>query len=491
LYGNGRRLPLIALVALVFAASCTGTPPPTSGEDEERTVNKSTVSPKPRASGESPAPKPSPTATPERLGAESPKPSPTQQQTTQPISSATPDQGASASPPVVDASATPAIDLGPNDGVLYAETFQATVLAGGAAGLSKDGLGEAAIIAGATGAVGMAYEADATNVVFTDAAARLVRQVNKDGNVTRVAGADGSAGIQLRLLSPAGLTLDQPRKVIYFCDTGSNLIRRIYRTGNTYDATVGRVDNLAGVEIKDPPDLEYRDGLGKPDDAGAPLANFNNPSGLAVLGDKIYIADTGNHTIRMLDLNTSNRTVSFVAGGKGSKGKPPSGSAEESREDARFDGPTGLAIGGTAEKPVLYVADTNNHCIRAIDISKEDGKVTTYAGGSFTAGSNDGSLAEAGFNKPTALAIDGKGNLYVGERGNFRVRRIGAAGGVVTLSGRKKDGASTGARDAAMYGGIAGLTMSLDGDGLPASIYAYDAGLGTETSGARIVRLRK
>ncbi len=86
----------------------------------------------------------------------------------------------------------------------------------------------------------------------------------------------------------------------------------------------------------------------------AATTRFSSPAGLAVdaLG-RIYVADAGNHVIRMIQLDGTTTTIA------GSPGQP--GSANGSGPAARFNSPSGIAIGPDA---VLYVADTGNHVIR-------------------------------------------------------------------------------------------------------------------------------
>ena len=102
---------------------------------------------------------------------------------------------------------------------------------------------------------------------------------------------------------------------------------------------------------------------------------------------------------------------------------------------ARFDDPRGLAIDAAG---VVYVADLNNHRIRAV---ATDGTVSTLAG-SATAGSADGDGALASFTSPIALALAPDGTLYVADVGTHSIRTLTAAGHVGTLAG----GAGAGSR---------------------------------------------
>jgi sugar lactone lactonase YvrE len=91
----------------------------------------------------------------------------------------------------------------------------------------------------------------------------------------------------------------------------------------------------------------------------------------------------------------------------------------------------------------------------------------TLAGG--TAGYADGPLAEARFDSPLDVAVDGQGNIYVLDRGNHRVRRITAEGAVSTLAGSGEFGYADGEALAAQFGAL--KSIAVDGFG---NIYVSD-----------------
>ena len=153
-------------------------------------------------------------------------------------------------------------------------------------------------------------------------------------------------------------------------------------------------------------------------DGAARSAAFNTPSGLALdAAGNLLVADTGNHAIRRV---TPGGEVSTVAG----NGEP--GNTDGRGREARFNGPIGVAV---APGGRIVVADTYNDCIRLI---ASDGQVRTIAGGSAT-GYRDGAAAQALFDTPSGVAVDGDGVIYVADTGNDVIRRIGRDGQVTTL----------------------------------------------------------
>jgi DNA-binding beta-propeller fold protein YncE len=107
----------------------------------------------------------------------------------------------------------------------------------------------------------------------------------------------------------------------------------------------------------------------------------------------------------------------------------PAGWLDGTGADARFNAPSAIAIGPDGN---LYVADTNNHVIRRIT---PQGVVSTFAGTGTVAGSSDGALLSATFNRPLNLGFDSEGALWVQEIGPANAPRTGlrkVAGGLVS-----------------------------------------------------------
>ena len=160
-------------------------------------------------------------------------------------------------------------------------------------------------------------------------------------------------------------------------------------------------------------------------DGAAASASFNQP--FALTQDSagiVYVADSGNSTIRRIAIDGTVSTLAGLAGATGTT--DGTGSA------ARFDSPSGIAIGPDGD---LYVAERNSHLIRRVTTA---GVVTIYAG-SAGSGYLDGAALTAKFNNPFGVAVAANGDVLVGDAGNNRIRRIvrngNVAGPVQTLAG--------------------------------------------------------
>jgi hypothetical protein len=111
----------------------------------------------------------------------------------------------------------------------------------------------------------------------------------------------------------------------------------------------------------------------------------------------------------------------------------------------RFFSPFGVAVDGAGN---VYVGDQTNAAIRKISPS---GSVMTLAGMAGVHGSSDGTGTSAKFSLPTGVAVDGSGNVYVADTNNHTIRKVSAAGVVTTYAGRAGeaehiDGSLTNAR---------------------------------------------
>jgi sugar lactone lactonase YvrE len=218
------------------------------------------------------------------------------------------------------------------------------------------------------------------------------------GFVTTIAGAFGQPGAAdglpeiSRLSAPSAIASD-PRGRLYVADSGTNRIRKLTSVPGYvgYYETFTFAGSMEGAA----------DGL-------TTDARFRNPSGVAADGELIvYVADTGNHTIRKIVQGF----VGTVAGLAGT-----SGSADGYGAAARFNAPTAIAVDARGN---LYVCDTGNHVIRKVSPS---GMVTTVAGLAGTSGSSDGIGSSVRLSAPSGIAIDANGTIYIADTGNHTIR---------------------------------------------------------------------
>ena len=285
-------------------------------------------------------------------------------------------------------------------------------------------------------ASGTLYVADHSNAV--------VRRVSAAGNVTTLAGTNSigsrdGTGNNARFSTPSGIAIGSDGAV-YVADTLSHAIRRIVPSSAV-------VTTLAGSK----PELGYAEGTGT-------AARFRFPFGVASDDNgNIYVAD--DTAVRRI---TPAGVTSLVAGSPG-----VAGFVDGTGTSARFGALTAIAVGPGG---MLYVTDPSNNAVRritpagvvttvaaspqltapwgiAVDAASTlyvtnlgahsivtispSGTVTTLAGG--IRGWADGSGAQARFDLPSGITVDGAGNVYVADFGNDMVRKITPAGVVSTL----------------------------------------------------------
>ena len=185
-------------------------------------------------------------------------------------------------------------------------------------------------------------------------------------------------------------------------------------------------------------------------DGPAAKAQFNGLRGIAIDGaGKIYIADRGNHRIRVI----SGGQVSTLAG-SGPSLPSTGGFFDGPASSARFSFPWGVAVDAAG---VVYVTDFNNYRIRKI----ASGQVSTLAGNG-TKGTADGSASAAQFNSPMGIDLDSSGKVYVVEWDASMVRTI-SSGVVATLVGKAGKGYADGPFTTAKFYLPQGLDVSGSG----------------------------
>ena len=278
------------------------------------------------------------------------------------------------------------------------------------------------------------------NVIVADGGqSNRIRRVTVDGKVETIAGssegfADGNAR-QAQFNTPSGIAIDRAGNII-IADTSNNRIRKLSTDGTRVSTIAGsgvagfkdglggeaHFDGPIGVAVDRSGNLfiadAYNDsirkitidgavttiaGTGSPGFGDGPptVAAFDTPSGVAVDKDgNVFVADTGNHAIRKINVQGEVSTIASRAQGG----------------EVRLNHPVGI---GVTQDGFLFVSDQESG--RIIRITPE-GQCTTYAG-SFS-GFADSANGPARFNGPSSVAVDRQGVLYVADSQNYLIREI-------------------------------------------------------------------
>ncbi len=251
------------------------------------------------------------------------------------------------------------------------------------------------------------------------------------GTGTAGFGGDSGPAANALLSSPTSVAIDAAGNV-YVADSANLRIRRITPSGviSTYAGS-----GTSGSEG---------------DGASATGARFRNPRRIAVTPNgTLYIADTGDHRIRRV---ATNGTITAYAG-TGNQGLAGDGALAV---NAQLESPEGLAVDTAGN---LYIADVGNLRVRRVTPT---GVISTYAGnGNFISTGDGGQATSAGLAGPTSLAVDAANNLYIGEQGGGRIRRVTPAGIITTFAGTGTLGytGDGGLATAARLGAIRGLAV--------------------------------
>ena len=285
--------------------------------------------------------------------------------------------------------------------------------------------------------IGIVRRADGDLIVADWQANRLWR-IDQDGILHTFAGGsvpgnsgDGGPAIEARFRGPHSLTLDSGGNY-YTADLSNNTIRRI-------DASTGVITRVAGSGR-----------AGRGGDGGPALeAELDVHCGMAVDADgNLYLSSEWQNTIRKVDAQTG--IIELFAGhdprhypSEQGPSRPYLGRGLEDwgglswggyhgdggpASEASFYHPEHLAFDSRGD---LYVCDNSNHRIRKIDMSS--GIITTVLGNGMPASNGDGGPAtEASTLMPDAICLDVHDNLFVGEKYGYRVRKVEATTGIVT-----------------------------------------------------------
>ena len=311
------------------------------------------------------------------------------------------------------------------------------------------------------------------NLYFTETSNNVIRKVDTLGNITTIAGTttqgfsgDGALATTAQLDSPQGLALNPTSNTLYIADTHNHRIRQLNLTTGILTTIAGTgtpsfsgdtsLANNATLNLPTALAIDTRGNLYLADTANhrirridatthiittiagngtqgysgdnslATAASIDSPTGLAVdtLGN-LYLADTHNHRIRLIDV--TNGIITTFAG---------TGTASFSGDNAASTTatlalPTGIALDPTGN---LYVADTANHRIRRIDAATST--ITTAAGNGTQAFAGDTLPATtASLDSPQATALSPANLLTLADTSNQRIRQRATDASILTLAG--------------------------------------------------------
>jgi len=256
------------------------------------------------------------------------------------------------------------------------------------------------------------------NFYYSDRGYNVINKIDANGNLTIFAGTgesgysgDGGAATSAKLYQPSGLAFDSNGN-LFFADYINHVIRKIDSNGiiSTYAGT--GTEGLTG------------------DGGAATSATLNNPYDIVFDSNgNLYIADQDNSRIRKVD--TSGNISTFAGSAIGYDGD---GGAATSAE---LDRPSGVAFDSNGN---LYIADWGAYVVRKVDTN---GNISTFAGTGVSGYSGDGGAAtSAKLSYPWGIEVDPSGNIYIGDMGNYLIRKVNTNGNISTFAGTGVSGYS-------------------------------------------------
>jgi sugar lactone lactonase YvrE len=321
--------------------------------------------------------------------------------------------------------------------------------------IGYDGDGNPPLLTEFDGPTGLLFTSTGSLLVGDQGNARI-REVTPTVTTTKAGGfvGDNRIGTLAVLTAPENLAFD-PSGDYYIADRGGNRIRKV--DGGSGQITT--IVNQLGIS-------------GYTGDGGpAVSAEINLPYGVAADGSgNIYIADTSNSVIRKVDAlgtittfatdPTISELVSLATDGAGNvysaddgacviRKITPSGAISVVAGDftcgyngdgiaatnAELNTAYGVAVDS---KGNIYISDTLNNRIRKVN---RQGIISTIAGNGTCGFNGDGGLATAAMIcNPEGLAVDSRGNVYIADYLNLRVRKISPAGKIITVAGSGNSG---------------------------------------------------
>ena len=262
---------------------------------------------------------------------------------------------------------------------------------------------------------GLAFDKQG-NLYISDGGLNMILKMDTAGVVSIVAGnglarfaGDGGPARAASLSTPWGIALDASGN-LYVADSGNSRVRRI--------DTSGVISTVAGG------------GSNSGDGGQARSAFLNQPAAVAFdLSGNLLIAERNGLRVRSVDRNG---LISTIAG-NGQFGFNGDGGPATS---ATLQAPAGLAVAADGS---FFIADTNNSRVRKV---LPNGTITTFAGGGTDPNGTGGPATAVALNRPSGVALDGSGNLYIVEDSGMRARRVSPQGILTNLTGNGTAGFS-------------------------------------------------
>lgn len=338
------------------------------------------------------------------------------------------------------------------------------------------------------------------NIYIADSGNHVIRKISPNGIITRFAGTGAAGGTTTDGMQALATALNYPMAVaagsagfVYIANTFADTVLRVspggqvqrIAGGGAASANDGDDGPATGAVLRRPVSLavnaagdifiaegnrirRIRNGIistfagariaGDTGDGGpANRALLNYPNGVhADASGLVYIADTGNNLVRRVD---PSGVITTVAGTR----EVPDGKL---LSDILLRSIGGMAVHSDG---TLYFSNADNSRIQRLS---RDGRVFVHAGSGFGFAGDSGPAARARFNTPLGLAFDSRGNLFVADSLNHRVRRIDPAGVVTTVAGTGEAGFSGDGGQASRAQLSRPTSVSVDKSG---AIYISDA----------------
>lgn len=266
---------------------------------------------------------------------------------------------------------------------------------------------------------GIAFDSTG-NLYFADYGYHRVRKIDTGGLVTTFAGTtigysgDGAAATSAKMRYPRGITFDSSDNL--YITTGTYLDEPVIRK-----VSGGNISTIAGSI----------GGGFSPHDTVATSASLNFPYGIAVASNgEVYFVEVYDMTVRKIALDGK---LKMIAGNRMSLlTNYPANETVGAALSARFYNVRGFLLDEKTGE--MHVSDASNYRVAKLNTS---GVIVPFAGIHFSGGStgDNGPATEAKLNVPNGLAKDSKGNIYIADYTNNKIRKVDTAGIITTFAG--------------------------------------------------------